>query len=236
MKLTAPLHVLKGRAKDIKRAESIPLSAALDRIAKQEGYASWSLLQAKAKAFRPKNAEEVLDDLHPGDLLLVGARPGLGKTTLALQILLAGLRRGRAGFFFSLEYTEKSFAEKITSMGDDAQNTAQKLKTDFSEEISGDYIIRATKGVMGEGGVIAVDYLQLLDQRRDKPPLQQQVGDLKKHARAQKCSILFISQIDRNFDAAGDAPPALQDVRLPNPLDLTLFNKAVFVKDGRIYG
>ncbi len=60
MKLSAPVYVLKSQAKALKKARNVSLTQALDEIAKQEGYATWSLLmasgllaQAEEKA-RPK--------------------------------------------------------------------------------------------------------------------------------------------------------------------------------------
>ena len=47
MNLSAPIHQLKRKARLLSRAERIPLHAALDRIAVEEGYRSWSLLAAK---------------------------------------------------------------------------------------------------------------------------------------------------------------------------------------------
>ena len=47
MNLSAPIHQLKRKARLMSRAERIPLHAALDRIAVEEGYRSWSLLAAK---------------------------------------------------------------------------------------------------------------------------------------------------------------------------------------------
>lgn len=44
MKLSAPIHVLKRKAKLLSREAGIPLNQALDRIAKDEGLQSWSLL------------------------------------------------------------------------------------------------------------------------------------------------------------------------------------------------
>jgi len=46
MTLSAPIHQLKRRARLLSRRERIPLHAALDRIATDEGYRSWSLLVA----------------------------------------------------------------------------------------------------------------------------------------------------------------------------------------------
>lgn len=68
------------------------MTEALDQIAQAEGFNTWSLLQPKVKAFTPKTKEDLLNHLHPGDLLLIDARPGLGKTTLTLQLLLQAIK------------------------------------------------------------------------------------------------------------------------------------------------
>jgi hypothetical protein len=77
MKLSAPLYHLKRKAKLLSRAENMPLHEALDRVARQQGFAGWSLLAAKAAAAGP--AEKLFARLAPGDLVLLGARPGHGK-------------------------------------------------------------------------------------------------------------------------------------------------------------
>src|SRR5688572_17468392 len=105
MKLSAPIYVLKSQAKNLKRAKSITMTEALDEIAQREGYSSWSLLQSKAKKeLFPKTCEEILEYLNPGDLMLIGSRPGLGKTTFTLKILVQAVNEGRRCFFFTLEY------------------------------------------------------------------------------------------------------------------------------------
>ena len=56
MKLSAPIHHLKRKAKLLSREEKIPLHEALDRVAAQEGFDGWSLLAAKVSATgRPEN-------------------------------------------------------------------------------------------------------------------------------------------------------------------------------------
>lgn len=44
MKLTKPIPLLKTRAKKLKTQRGIPLASALDEVARQEGFSSWSLL------------------------------------------------------------------------------------------------------------------------------------------------------------------------------------------------
>ena len=50
MKLTKPIHRLKRQAKQLSRENGIPLHEALDQIAEQEGYRSWSLLVSQCDA------------------------------------------------------------------------------------------------------------------------------------------------------------------------------------------
>ncbi len=234
MKLTAPVYILMQRAKDLKRAQSITMVEALNQIAKSEGFLSWSLLQSKAKTIVPRSREEILDYLNPGDLVLIGARPGLGKTTLTLQIMLQAAKADRLCLFFSFEYTDNDIRPKLTALaGPDTYE--EHLRLDFSDDISADYIIKETKDLIKEGSLIAMDYLQLLDQKRSNPALQQQIEVLKEYAKATRCILIFISQIDRKFTQHDRSRPTLEDVRLPNPLDLRLFNKAIFVEGEQIF-
>jgi hypothetical protein len=46
--------------------------------------------------------------------------------------------------------------------------------------------------------------------------------------------VLCLSPIDRKFEAAGREFPDKDDVRLPDPLDLTLFDRLYFLSQGRL--
>ena len=46
--------------------------------------------------------------------------------------------------------------------------------------------------------------------------------------------MVFVSQVDRSYDPAKKPCPDLDDVRLPNPLDLTLFSKTCFLNNGEV--
>lgn len=229
MKLNLPIHQLKQQAKALKHADSITMVAALDQIARHNGYTSWSLLHTKNVAHRPKTADEILKQLHPQDLLLIAARPNLGKTKLAMQVLLRAIQQGRQCFFFSFEYTQAQAIAIFVELGMEFDNHKGMLHIDVSEQISAKYIISKTKKLAIKGSIIVIDYLQLLDQQRSKLPVQQQVEALKAFAAQTECIIIFISQIDREFDVNQSEIAALKDVRLPNPLDLSLFNKSIFL-------
>lgn len=61
-----------------------------------------------------------------------------------------------------------------------------------------------------------------------------QIRALRSFARERGLVLVFISQIDRSYDSASKPFPDIGDIRLPNPLDLSLFDKACFLNKGEI--
>lgn len=231
MRLSAPIYRLKRRARLLARDEKIALHDALDRIARGEGFAGWSLLSSQFAMSSPSKA--VLSRLADGDLLLLGARPGHGKTLLGLQLLLDAAREGRKALFFTLEYSRQETEAHIRSLDGDACDPGDKLEIVTSDDISADYIIRHLSG-SARGTVAIIDYLQILDQQRSKPALSDQMLALRDFARRTGIVLGFISQIDRSFDPASKPMPDIEDIRLPNLIDLGVFSKACFLHNGEV--
>jgi len=231
MNLSAPVYILKQHAKTLSRREHIPLHEALDRIARQEGYEAWSLLAAKVASEAP--ASRLLERLRPGDLVLLAARPGQGKTLLSLELAIEAVRQGNRAAFFTLDFTLADVADRLQAMGEDLGRLDGRFHVDDSDEISADYIVGAL-ATAPAGTLVIVDYLQLLDQNREKPGLMEQVRRLRTFAQERGLIVLCLSQIDRRYDAARQEFPGARDVRLPNPLDLTIFDKTCFLSRGRM--
>lgn len=231
MRLSAPVYHLKRKAKLLSRKENIPLHAALDRIAAQEGFAGWSLLAARASAAAP--AAKLFARLSPGDLVLLGARPGHGKTLMGLKLAVEAIKAGHRAKFFTLEYTEREVLERFRAIGAEPATFDGRFEFDTSDAISAGYIIDQLSTAPG-GTLVVVDYLQLLDQRRDNPQLEDQVRTLRAFARDRRMIFVLISQINRSYDPSTKPCPDLADVRLPNPLDLGLFTKTCFLNDGEM--
>lgn len=235
MQLSAPIYQLKRRARLMARVEKIPLHEALDRIAHEEGFRAWSLLSSRLAMNSPSKA--VLSSLSDGDLLLLGARPGHGKTLFGLQLLLDAAREGRRAIFYTLEYTERKAREHIQSLQDGDGGLRNELEVVTSDEISADFIARHLSGApsgASPGTVAVIDYLQILDQQRSKPVLSDQMRVFRAFARTTGVVLCFISQIDRSFDPAKDRVPGVADVHLPNPIPPGSFSKACFLHEGEV--
>ncbi|TPK86284.1 DNA helicase [Mesorhizobium sp. B2-4-17] len=231
MRLSASVYHLKRQARLLSREAKIPLHQALDHIAAQEGFASWSLLAANGSEATP--AGRLFSRLAPGDLLLIGARPGHGKTLMSLELAVEAMKHGHRGVFFTLEYTQHDVLERFRAIGVDPARFDKLFEFDSSDAISADYIVRTLRSAP-RGTLAVIDYLQLLDQKRENPALMDQVRALKAFARHRGVILVFISQIDRSYDPSTKPFPDISDVRLPNPLDLSLFSKVCFLNKGEI--
>ncbi len=231
MKLSAPVYRLKRNAKRLSRKAEIPLNEALNRIAREEGFSSWSLLAARLSDTTP--ARDVFQHLSPGDLVLLAARPGHGKTLLGLELVLQAIRSGGKGVFFTLEYNAGDVVSALKTIGADVSQLGDSFEFDDSDCIDAGYIIERLQGAPSRT-VAVIDYLQILDQKRSSPELMTQISALRDFAARTGVIIALISQIDRSFELSAKSCPALGDVRLPNPLDLKLFSKACFLHNGEV--
>lgn len=58
---------------------------------------------------------EKISGFRKGDLIIIASRPGMGKTTLALNILLQAIRRDEGVAFFSSDLTSAESMQRIYS-------------------------------------------------------------------------------------------------------------------------
>ncbi len=180
MKLSVPAYQLKRQAKRLSREENIPLHAALDRTAAKEGFGSWSLLASRHDELPA--AARLLSSLQPGDLLLVGARPGQGKTLFSLELAIEAMKIGRRSAFFSLEYTQKDILGRFHALGVEPAEFDSRFEFVGSDAIDAGYMM-TTLEAAPRGTLVVVDYLQLLDQNRQSPDLVDQIRELRSFAR-----------------------------------------------------
>jgi replicative DNA helicase len=226
-----PIYQLKRTARLLSREAGIPLHEALNRIAAQEGFASWSLLAARVSASMPH--EKLFAQLAPGDMILVAARPGQGKTQLSLKLAVEAMKAGGQAHYFTMDCTPLDLAECFRMIGAEPGRFDGRFMADASENISAAHIV-AQLDTVPPGTLAVVDYLPLLDQKRENPALMPQVEMLRAFAKARGVIFVFISQVSRAYDWARKPFPGPEDVRLPNPLDLSLFSKSCFLNGGEM--
>ena len=182
-----------------------------------------------------------LGGLKAGKLLVLAARPGMGKTAYALCLLEGIVEQGIPSGFISLEMTEQELIERMICMqGFDNNNIRKELHRKdqnirnqyinhlnavcsiplFIDEDSGITEIQvrqklyflASKGVK----VVVIDYLQLI-RLPGKKLTTEEIGDitrmLKSLAKKLKMTIILLSQLSREVEKRADKLPQLSDLR-----------------------
>lgn len=178
-----------------------------------------------------------------GDMILVAARPSMGKTTFALNIAqYAALRAGKSVAVFSLEMSKEQLAYKLLCA--EANVDMLKLRTGDLEDKDWENIAKAsgplaaskiyiddTAGVSVmemrskcrrlkmEYGIdlIVIDYLQLMSGSRASESRQQEVSEISRSIKAlakeMKCPVIALSQLSRAPEQRADHRPMLSDLR-----------------------
>ncbi|MEW5421464.1 DNA helicase [Amorphus sp. 3PC139-8] len=231
MRLSAPIYRLKHRAKLHARSERIALGKALDHVAREEGFATWGLLAAAYARTSPSKV--LLSRLGNGDLLLLGARPGHGKTAMGLQLLLDAAHEGRRAIYFTLFHTRAEAIGQFQAIRATPADLGPPLSIVTSDAIGADFIIRSMSDA-APGTLALIDYLQLLDQEKTKPDLMTQIAALQSFAQKRGVILVFLSQIQRSYDPARNPLPALRDISRSDAFDPAAFSKTCFLHDGNV--
>jgi len=186
--------------------------------------------------------DEMLNGLQPGEMIILAARPSMGKTALALNIAEnVALTNGQPVAVFSLEMSKQQLSERLLSSaaGVDGQRMRRNLigedEIQRLLEAAGDlskapmFIDDAPSlSVLGlrskarrlerEQGIrlIVVDYLQLMTSPGSESRVQE-VGEIsrgiKALARELMVPILCLSQLNRNPEGRESKRPMLSDLR-----------------------
>lgn len=210
MALSAPIFQLKRTAKSISRSEKIPLNQALKRVAIKEGFNSWSELASSPLSF--SSAARLFNELKCGELVLLGSRPQQGKTAMALRLIVEAMKRGHRGVFFTLDYNGKDVEELFAKIDVNPKIFDSYFELDNTDNIDAPYIIQKLKTAQ-RGTFIVIDFLQLLDQRRQSPTISIQLESLKSFIDERGLIVVITSQIDRSYELTAKPFPNLSDIR-----------------------
>lgn len=187
-------------------------------------------------------ADELLGGLQPGNLIVLAARPGHGKTALAVSVALLAARRGDAALVVSLEMTVDDLALRLLSIASDIDH--KRICQDRLDEVERDRLADAQNeltqiplwiqdrvplrltditanvrvAVRRHGlQLVIVDYLQLIEPADRKVIREQQVAEmsrsLKTLAKSAGIPVLCLAQLNRAVELRDDKRPRLSDLR-----------------------
>ena len=184
--------------------------------------------------------DKVLVGMAPSDLILIGARPGMGKTSFALNIAAKAARRTKkAVCIFSLEMSKEQLTTRMLSSEGMIDNYA--LRTgDLDDQqwaalasISGELseyqiLIDDTTGLTITGmkaklrrvknlGLVVIDYLQLMTSDKRIDNRVQEVSDISRNlklmAKEMNVPVICCAQLSRAPEGRTDKTPQLSDLR-----------------------
>ncbi|MDA3967149.1 MULTISPECIES: replicative DNA helicase [Helicobacter] len=177
-----------------------------------------------------------------GDLIIVAARPAMGKTTLVLNMAQRALDTGKGVAFFSLEMPSEQLMLRMLAAKTkislqnlrigDLQDGELSMLSKAADEMSKAPLfiddnssltindlkskLKRLKTKHPEVSIAIVDYLQLMISS-DNKDRHQQVSDisrgLKTLARELKMPIIALSQLNRSLESRSDRRPMLSDLR-----------------------
>lgn len=178
--------------------------------------------------------------LHRSDLILIGARPAMGKTSFALNLARNMAIKGKKVLFFSLEMSNEQLAQRVIST--EARIVSNKLRTGEISDADWEKLGLALQNLAGAElyfddtanltvpemkararrlknvDCIIIDYLQLLSGTKRTDNRVNEVAEitrsLKMMAKDLKIPVVTCSQLSRGVAKNnGDHRPQLTDLR-----------------------
>ena len=187
--------------------------------------------------------DEMTSGMQKSDLIILAARPAMGKTAFALSLARNAAVKGKASvMIFSLEMAKEQLTQRLLSM--ESKVDLQTLKTGHLERRDWDDLnvaldilsnsnihIDDTAGISimemkskcrrlkAEAGLdlVIIDYLQLMNPEGKADSRTQEISvisrNLKLLARELDCPVLVLSQLSRAPEQRTDHRPMLSDLR-----------------------
>lgn len=208
----------------------------LESVAEQEGF-----ITGVPTGFR--DLDNYTAGLQPSDLIILAARPSMGKTALALNVgYNAAEKTGKGVAVFSLEMSKQQLGMRL--LGFDARIDAKKLRTGFLRDKDWMKLTESANRLSGlplfiddtsglgvlemkakcrrlakkiDLGLIIVDYLQLMQGRRTAESRQLEISEisrsLKALAKDLNVPVVALSQLNRKVEDRPNKRPQLADLR-----------------------
>lgn len=185
--------------------------------------------------------DRIITGLNKSDLIIVGARPGMGKTAFALNIARnVAVAAGKTVCFFSLEMSRDQLAQRLLSseaMIESSKMRTGELSTDdwmrlneaskrlkeaniYIDETSGITVpeMKAKLRRLKKVDLVIVDYLGLMQSAKKTENRVQEVSDITRNlkimAKELGVPVIVCAQLSRGTEVKGKShKPALSDLR-----------------------
>jgi replicative DNA helicase len=187
--------------------------------------------------------DRLTNGLHPGQLIVIAARPAIGKSTLALDIArAASIKHGLPSVFFSLEMSKSEIVMRLLSAEsrvnlshmrtgrmteDDWSRLARRmgevaeapLFIDDSPHLTMMEIRAKARRLKQRHDLrlVVVDYLQLMSSPRKVENRQQEISEISRSmkllAKELAVPVIALSQLNRNSEQRADKRPQISDLR-----------------------
>ena len=187
-----------------------------------------------------KSLDRVLAGMGNSDLVIVGARPGMGKTSFCLNIgTNVAKATGKAVAIFSLEMSAEQLVSRVISS--EALIDSYSLRTGELKPEQWDHIAQAASSLSGcdiliddtpgitvsamkaklrrvnNLGLVVIDYLQLMQSDKKIENRTQEVSDmsraLKRMAKELNVPVICCSQLSRTTEGRTNKRPMPSDLR-----------------------
>lgn len=196
-----------------------------------------------------EDLDNLTNGLHGGQMIIIAARPGVGKSTLGLDFMRScSITHGKASVIFSLEMSKSEIAMRLLSaeteiklsdmrsgrMTDESwaklanrvgQISEAPLFIDDSPNLTMMEIRSKARRLKQKHDLqlIIIDYLQLMSSGKKVESRQQEVSEfsrnLKLLAKELDVPVIAISQLNRGPEARTDKKPQLADLRESGSLE-----------------
>ncbi|MFF7795571.1 replicative DNA helicase [Streptomyces sp. NPDC007991] len=190
-----------------------------------------------------RDLDSLTNGLQPGQLIVIAARPAMGKSTLAVDFArCCSIKHNRTSQIFSLEMGRNELAMRINSAearvglhhmrngtmtDDDWTRLARRmpdiqaapLYIDDSPNITLNHIRSRARKRKAKNGLdlIVVDYIQLMESDTRSENRQQEVSkisrNLKLLAKELEVPVIALSQLNRGPEQRTDKKPVISDLR-----------------------
>lgn len=236
---------------DIIQAELLRISGGISSTNRPLGESIESVIEETTRAAAGEitypqtglsQVDIVIDGLKPGQLVIVAARPSVGKTALALSMARNIAKNGISVDYYSLEQDQDEMTARLLCMEGGFQMSELRSRPDFIIPEIYDASQRAAvlepylnidsripenmaalrsrirhNIMMRKTRVVFVDYLGLMSAPTDLGTKDLQVGyitrNLKLIAKDYKITVVLLSQLNRNVEGRESPKPRLSDLR-----------------------